>query len=534
MPLAFQTPSASLTPDQVLGFVLLDLVVILVVARAMGAMFKRVGQPTVVGEIVGGILLGPTLLGRTVFAWDTTVELPALRQGARRQRRRPQHHRLPVPAAVPFDAVDPRPARAGVLHVPRRSRARLGSVEGQGPQDRHRRVRSCGSSDRSRVRHQRPTVQQGFRGGLRIARQPSQLSFTLFLAAMLTVTRVPGDGPDPPGEGHDRQLHGFGRRGGRAIVTVLMFLTVAVAAGVASDQGPSSLAVKFAAAGVYVVVLFVVVRPMLAPLGRAYERAGGLTPGLFAVVLIVLLASSYVSHVIGINVIVGGFLAGAVLPACQGLSVTWHPTVRRHGRAAPSRVPRLLRPQHRFHGPGDRPPAGHRPVPRGGGGGEMVGIRRVRRVAGLSWQQGNVLGILMNCRGLLVLVVALIGVNQGVLSAPMQIGGVVMALITTMMTGPLFDVFARSVAEPGIEAVGPSAPGSVLVGIDDLEDGPALVDAAFGLASVHPSSEVVVARFLRLSRYDEIGVGVSEELHEIERSLRALRVLSGFARRGCR
>ncbi|MBA3251819.1 MAG: cation:proton antiporter [Geodermatophilaceae bacterium] len=62
------TPSA-LPGDIVLGFVLFDVLVILVAARLLGALARKLGQPTVVGEIVAGVLLGPTLLGATVFNW---------------------------------------------------------------------------------------------------------------------------------------------------------------------------------------------------------------------------------------------------------------------------------------------------------------------------------------------------------------------------------------------------------------------------------------------------------------------------------
>jgi len=55
-----------LDPDLVLAFVLLDVAVILLVANTLGALVRRLGQPSVVGEIVAGVLVGPTLLGRTV------------------------------------------------------------------------------------------------------------------------------------------------------------------------------------------------------------------------------------------------------------------------------------------------------------------------------------------------------------------------------------------------------------------------------------------------------------------------------------
>ena len=47
----------------VLPFVFLDIAIVIVVARLMGRLFVRLRQPAVIGEIVGGILLGPSLLG---------------------------------------------------------------------------------------------------------------------------------------------------------------------------------------------------------------------------------------------------------------------------------------------------------------------------------------------------------------------------------------------------------------------------------------------------------------------------------------
>ena len=44
--------------------VLVALTVIMVTARIVGGLFKRIHQPAVIGEVVGGILLGPSLLGR--------------------------------------------------------------------------------------------------------------------------------------------------------------------------------------------------------------------------------------------------------------------------------------------------------------------------------------------------------------------------------------------------------------------------------------------------------------------------------------
>jgi len=67
------------------------------------------------------------------------------------------------------------------------------------------------------------------------------------------------------------------------------------------------------------------------------------------------------------------------------------------------------------------------------------------RAGALTWAEGNVIGVLMSCRGPLVLVVALVGVRAEIFAPVMQLGAVLMALITTAMTGPLFDATLRRV-----------------------------------------------------------------------------------------
>ena len=55
--------AAALNLDDIAGRVFIDLVIIVVVARLMGQLMRRIGQPAVIGEIFAGIVLGPTLLG---------------------------------------------------------------------------------------------------------------------------------------------------------------------------------------------------------------------------------------------------------------------------------------------------------------------------------------------------------------------------------------------------------------------------------------------------------------------------------------
>jgi Kef-type K+ transport system membrane component KefB len=67
------------TPAEIVAYVFIDLAVIIVVARLMGRLAIKVGQPAVMGEIIAGILLGPTLLGALPGDLDELLFPPDVR-----------------------------------------------------------------------------------------------------------------------------------------------------------------------------------------------------------------------------------------------------------------------------------------------------------------------------------------------------------------------------------------------------------------------------------------------------------------------
>ena len=536
-------PTPGLKPDGVLAFVLLDITIILIAARLVGALARKVGQPTVVGEIVAGVLLGPTLLGRTVFAWDHPWSFLQCEQALTTL---PEAMREPSITACLFP-----PQARSVLGI-------LGQIalvlfmflvgleldfsllKGKGKSILTVALGVVALPIALAFVIAPALYNSKFVAMFGTPAQPSRSSFTLMVGAMLSVTAFPVMARILQEKKLTQTPMGSIGVAAAAVVTVLMFLTVAVASGVASDQGPSSLAVKFLLAGLYIAVLFLVVRPALAPLGRIYEAKGSVTPGIFAAIIILLFASAYVAHKLGINVIVGGFLAGAVLPARQQLFRDM--AARLSDFTAIILLPIFLafsglatdftRLGLAFLG-------GIAIFLVAGIVGKWAGGALFARLGGLSWAEGNVIGILMNCRGLLVLVVALIAFNQNVISAPLQVGGVLMALVTTAMTGPLFDAFIRKVpgAEPELpgEAV-PAArpPGAyrLLAVLTDLDRAPAVAHAAFSLAGNRRPAEVVFCRLFSLPAYDEVLSGINDELLEIDRSSRALRTLGTFRPEG--
>lgn len=236
-----------------------------------------------------------------------------------------------------------------------------------------------------------------------------------------------------------------------AVVTILMFLLVALASGLASGQSTRSQVVRLVGTVLFLAAAYVA-RPVLArTVGARIEREGTVDTASFAWLVIFAFASAYLADRIGINVITGAFIAGAILPARQIVRAALN--ARLFELTTAILLPIFLAVSGLatdFTKLGASFVVGvvvflAVSIAAKWGGGAVSA-----RLAGFSWAEGNLLGILMNCRGLLVLVVALIGLNEGVISPQMQAAGVLMALVTTAMTGPLFDRFEKTAnpAEP--------------------------------------------------------------------------------------
>ena len=452
--------TSGLRPSFVLGFVLLDIAIILIAARLVGRLALRIGQPRVVGEIVAGILLGPSLLGATVYTWKKPwnvlhcdVSRSWLPAGAN-----PERASIPRPSIT--ECFFPGQAR-GVLSILGQVALILfmflvglelnyailkGKVKGivtvaVGVVA----IPILGAFLINPVMHDRKFAAVDAQGAF----VGQTTGFTLFIAAMLAVTAFPVMARILQEKHLTRTQMGAIGVAAAAIVTVLMFVLLGIADGVSKDKSAGELANIFYGTAVYFVVMFVVVRPLLeATIGRQY-RARGFSGEIFAVVLILAFASAYAADRIGINVIVGGFVAGAVLPVRADLFTEM--STRTQDLTATILLPIFLA----FSGLNtDFTKLGWSWLP---GLALFLAVGIVAkwpggvlsaRAAGLSWSDGNVLGILMNCRGLLVLVVALVAKQAGVITDQMQVGGVLMALVTTAMTGPLVDRFLPTAGTP--------------------------------------------------------------------------------------
>ena len=305
----------ALPPDLVFAFVLLDLTLILIVARLVGGLFRRLGQPTVVGEIVAGILLGPTLLGPTIYTWHRPwsglhcqVALAATK----------------VPPSI-GNCLFPPQARSVLAIIGQIALILFMFQVGTELDYAMLKGRTRGIAAVAIGATAVPVVlglligpalySHKFVGGYGTAAQPSRLAFGLILGAMLAVTALPVLAHILQEKGLSRSRIGSVGIAGSAVLSVLMFLVFSTAISVDHHAGAASILTKYTITAAYVAAMLLLVRPALAPLGRRIESAGTVTPSMFGGFFILLLASSYIADRIGITVIPGAFLAGAVLPA---------------------------------------------------------------------------------------------------------------------------------------------------------------------------------------------------------------------------
>jgi Kef-type K+ transport system membrane component KefB len=428
-----------LTETEVVAYVLIDLAVIVAAARAVGWVFARLGQPRVIGEIVAGIMLGPTLLGGTLASGpdDSGSGL--------------------VNELFPFQAFEFLNLLATLGLVLFMFLVGL-EVEQRFFRGRGRQIVAIGLA----------VTVVPFAIGFGVAtvldepdvwrvlttRDGTDVPFithALFIGAGLAVTAFPVMARILQERKMLSTEMGAVAIGAAAISLPLMFVVIASAFATGPHGVPESAGVKLLLALALAAFLFAVVRPALRwVLKRRYDPGGPLDSGVFALLLIGAFLSGAAADRIGVQALTGGFLFGAAVPQVPGLANAV--ITRLHDLVVIVLIPVLLTV------------AGLHTDLRAfsltdvGGLALFLGAMIVAKwgvsaftgpAVGLTWRESNALGVLMNCRGLEILIVGLIGLQAGVLTEQMMAVFVLGAIVTTLMTGPLFDVFSpREPAEP--------------------------------------------------------------------------------------
>lgn len=396
-----------------LQLLFLGLALILVLARALGALATRLRQPRVVGEILAGILLGPTLFAGTLSNALFPVELRAVLSG------------LATLGIVLFMFV----IGMSIEGRPTAGRVTSGAVAGS----------------------MLVPMLLGVPLALVLAESypPERPApFIVFVALAMSVTALPVLARLLA----DRNL----------TTTVVGGIALSTAAAVDLLAWSALAGLQAWVVGVedlwragllvpYGLVMVFVIRPLLRRMFSRESASGRGLTGPFTVALIGLLLSAAAAEAIGIHCIFGAFLFGMMMPRQDAV-------VRVEVEARVEHLTAILLPVY-FVAAGLQVDLSGIDLDQLGQLGLILAVAVVgkvggtylgARLVGLPPRPAGVLAVLMNTRGLTELVVLGVGLELGLLSTSLYSLLVVMALVTTAMTGPLLSLSQREPTEVGV------------------------------------------------------------------------------------
>lgn len=416
----------------VLLHVLLALVIVMIAARLVGLAFRKLKQPAVIGEVVAGILLGPSVLGR--LAPEASAYL------------------MP-PAVAPYLGII---AQVGVVLF-----MFLVGLELDTTLLRRRTSASVAVSHASIVA---PFVL----GGLLALHLYPKLStsdvpffvFALFLGVSMSVTAFPVLARILTDRRMQRTELGVIALTCAAVDDVSAWCLLAFVVSVARTQ-VGSAAITVMLAVLFVAVMLLVVRPLTQRILAAKKQP--LSQGHMAFVLVGLLVSALITEAIGIHALFGAFLFGAVIPHDSELAHEINSKLT-------DVVLVLLLPAF-FAFTGMRTQIGLVSgldhwllvglilgvATLGKFGGSFVAARLV----GIGGREAAALGVLMNTRGLMELIVLNVGLDLRVISPTLFAMMVIMAVVTTLATSPILALILGSRAtERSSDPSGPTTASS--------------------------------------------------------------------------
>jgi Kef-type K+ transport system membrane component KefB len=492
------------------AWVLLDIALILVLARLLGWVFRKIGQPAVIGEVIAGILLGPTLFNGWISAHLVPVDVRGFLSA------------LASIGLVLFMFIVGFELDIALIRGKERIAASV----------------STGSI----------ILPFGFGALLALWLYQShptnsgELAFILFIGAAMSVTAFPVLARILTDRGmHRTQLGGLALASAAVddiMAWSILAVVVAIAAGSSAGHG-ATWQILFAIP--YLIVMFAVVRPLLKRLVDMRDKAGRLTPSILAIVLTGVMLSAWATEWMGIHFIFGAFLFGVIMPRA-GVEKLRYEILERLEQVSVL----LLLPLFFIN-------AGLKVDLSKVGldglvellailavaiGGKFIGAYIGARLNKVRNQQAAALATLMNTRGLTELIILTVGAQLMVLDTKLYSLMVVMAVVTTVMTGPLLKWIypdrriAKDVAEAEAAALGVTAAHRVMTLIPEPSDGTARTDLATDLAGGRRPAEVVLTHIKRYATPTlEVGSGLSGELAEMASTMGELESLAQHAKR---
>lgn len=422
---------------------LLQLIVILGTARACGWLLRHVGQPSVVGEMAAGLLLGPVVMGALAPGLHSQLFAPGSLAGL---------SSLATLGLVLFMFVVGLELRAH--EGPRVDEIRRPPPKG---------VEMPGRASSSREGLAAQIKAAGFVGLLSMA-APMALGlavapalhpslapagvgfwpFALFIAVALSITAFPVMARILKDSGRSQTRFGQLSLSAAAVVDLFAWILLALVVALAgAERGLEGLLKTGLGAVALMVAVFAGLKPAYAWLLRTRAPNGDPSATMLAALMIGLLACAMATEWLHLHAVFGAFLFGACLPRDDRLLQSLAQ------RIEPISIVVLMPLFFALAGLGTTASAFNGTslgamalvvavavVGKLGGG--AIGAR----LAGFGWRDSLATGALMNARGLMELIVMKVGLDTGLIGPELFTILLVMALVTTAMTGPLVNAFA--------------------------------------------------------------------------------------------
>lgn len=397
-----------------LPVLLLQIFVIVIAVRLFGWLFNKIGQPAVVGEIIAGVVLGPSALGALlpgvsefVFPASSLNNLQFISQVG----------------LILFMFVIGLELDINVI------RKQAGSA----------------------VVISHASIIIPYTLGMCLAlfmyktyapATISFLSFSLFMGIAMSITAFPVLARIIKERNITKTKLGVMAITCAASDDVTAWCILAALIAIVKAGSSASILLTIGLLVTYVLFMFFVIRPLLKKLGHLYNKRETVSKSMMALVLIVMLVSAYITELIGVHALFGAFVAGVIMPAEFDFRQTIIDKIEDISLV-------LLLPLF-FVFTGLRTQIG---LLNGAGlwvtfgwivlvavTGKFGGSALAAKITGLTWKDSLSIGALMNTRGLMELVVLNIGYDLGILSPQVFAMMVLMALITTFMTNPALNL----------------------------------------------------------------------------------------------
>jgi Kef-type K+ transport system membrane component KefB len=477
-------------------------VIVMLFARLCGSLMPRIRQPRVMGEVLAGILLGPTLFGALAPHLQSQIFASDI---------------------VPYIGVA---ANLGLVFY-----MFLIGLEVDLGQLRGRARMTLAVSNTALL----VPLMLGLLVALPLytllAPDIRFAAFALFVAVSMSITAFPVLARIISERRMIKRPLGTLALSAAAVDDVSAWFLIALATAVAGAGSGLVVLETIGWAAVFCLVMAFAVRPVMARAAVAYDEAGHVPGTWITVIFAGVLLSAITTETIGIAVIFGAFVMGLAMPRHAGLSedVT---------RRVEDFVLTLLLPLFFAY-------TGLRTNVELLGSGQLVAITLglcalaivgkyggtliAARVIRLPWRQSAVLGALMNTRGLTELIVLNLALSTGAISQALFTALVIMALVTTFMAGPLIRVLDPNntygeepeqelmTASPRAAPVQPGAAPehSILVAPQSAVALEQLLALAEPLARSEPRRELILARLVRPPRGATVRGGLQTEARQV-------------------